>query len=484
MLSGRQTLASLDSGLRQLHDSVQEIDLQIKESSGELMELQRDQSQRFRRMAKIRLDEVISGELTEGLDAADERARELIRQRGSKLGAVNRQIRVAGEQLEALEEKRSAARGNCDEATEALDKAEARIQERLEEDTQYRAQLEKTRQSERTAEHALEKTRQAERTRREKGQPYESDPLFSYLWRRGYGTSAYSAGPLTRYLDGWVARLCGYQAARPNYAMLLQIPPRLDEHARHLQELADEEFIRLTRLEVDVSEAEGLPALRQSLDSAQAALDAIDDDIEKAENRLHELEQQRSRFANGEDEDFQQAVKTISDAFERENLLSLYEYARSTATTEDDILVREMDEVSDRLREAREMLSDRKRMRERQADRLKELEGIRRRFKRNRFDSPHSEFRNEALVQMSLGQFLAGTVTGGELWRTIERVQRYRKIRANPTFGSGGFRPRPGTWHTPFPRGGGLGGGLGGSLGRGSGGFGRGGGGFRTGGGF
>ncbi len=100
MLSGRQTLGSLDAGLRQLHDSVQEIDQQIKESSGELVELQRQQSQRFRRMAKIRLDEVISGALTEGLDVADERARELIRQRGSKLGAVNRQIRVAREQLE------------------------------------------------------------------------------------------------------------------------------------------------------------------------------------------------------------------------------------------------------------------------------------------------------------------------------------------------------------------------------------------------
>lgn len=480
MVSGRETLGSLDESLRQLHDSVQEIDQQVKESSRALMDLQREQAGRFQRMAQIRLDRLISGELTEGLNIADQRAGELIRQRGSKLGVINRQVRAVREQLDQLEGRREEARQACDRATETLDKAEAVVQERLQGDPDYQAQLNAAQEAERMARHALDKTRQAEKTRREKGETYEKDPLFSYLWQRGYGTSTYSAGALTRYLDDWVARLCDYRAVRPNYAMLLEIPVRLAEHGRGLQQAADEEFIQLTRMEVAAAEADGIPALKQSVDEAQAGLDAIDGEIELTENRLHELEGRRNRFANGEDEDFQQAVKTISDAFERENLLTLYEYARATATPEDDILVQEMDEAGEQLRQVKGMLADRKQMRERQSDRLQELEGIRRRFKRNRFDSPHSEFRNDALVAMALSQFLTGTVTGGELWRTIERLQRYRRIRANPNFGSGGFLPRSGTWHTPFPRGGGLGGGWGGS-GR----FPRsGGGGFRTGGGF
>ena len=56
MLSGRQTLASLDGALRRLHNHVQDIDLQVGESSSELVDLQRQQSERFRRMARIRLD--------------------------------------------------------------------------------------------------------------------------------------------------------------------------------------------------------------------------------------------------------------------------------------------------------------------------------------------------------------------------------------------------------------------------------------------
>jgi chromosome segregation ATPase len=482
MLSGRQTLASLDDGMRQLHDSVQDMDQQVRESSNSLMDLQRKQSENFKRMAQIRLDEVVSDELRDGLSLADRQARELIRKRAAKLGAVNRQIKTTREKLAGLEEQRGGASQDCDRAAEALDRAEAKTQQRLAANPAYQQQLEKARQAERTAEHAMEKTRQAQSTREQKGGLYESDPLFSYLWQRGYGTPSYTAGNLTRYLDDWVAGLCDYSSARPDYSALLEIPVRLKEHADRLHAQADEEFIQLTRLEVEEAAADGVPERKTAVEETRARLGALDQEIEAAEDGLEVLEQQRGRFANGEDEDFQQAVQTVSGAFERESLLNLYEYARATATPEDDLLVRELEDLRERLEQAGETLADRKRMRERHADRLHELEDIRRRFKRSRFDSTHSEFRNDALLTMAVSQFLAGTVTSRELWRTIERGQRYRKIRANPNFGSGDFLPRPGTWNQPFPRRrGGFGGGFGGGRRRSGP---RSSGGFRTGGGF
>jgi len=482
MQSGRQTLAAINDGLRKLHEDIQQMDGRVKKSSGALMELQRAQSGRFKRMAEIRLDHVISDELVSGLDVADQRAAELIRSRGQKLGAVNRRLKSSLKQQAQLEEKRADANMALEEATGALDRAEARVQDKLQEDACYREQLEKTRRAETTAEHALEKTRQARSSRSEKGLPYEKDPLFSYLWQRKYGTSGYSAGLLARYLDGWVAGLCKYSQARPNYATLLAIPERLGEHASRLREQADEEFIALSRLELDAAEADGVPAYKETLDQAQATLDSVDREIEEIEKEVQELERRRSLFASGKDEDFQLAIDTISTAFEREKLVGLYDYARATATPEDDILVQEIDEARERLRAVGETLEDRRRMRERQAERLRELEDLQRRFKQKRFDSPHSEFRNEALLGMALAQFLGGNATSRELWRTIENGHRYRRIESNPTFGSGGFQPRPGTWHTPFPRGGFPRGGF--RRRRGGFGGGLGGGGFRTGGGF
>ncbi|MDH3991930.1 MAG: hypothetical protein OEV47_03435, partial [Gammaproteobacteria bacterium] len=386
MQSGRQTLASLDEGLQDIHRSVQDIEQRVKESSGALLELRRKQSERFKRMAEIRLDNVISGELAQGLDTADQRARELIKQRGQKMGAVKRKIKSVRSQQAALAEERTAAGRDSARAVESLDKAEAVTQDKLQQDPEYLAQLDRAQQAERTAKHAQEKTQQAKATRKEKGRSYEDDPLFSYLWQRKYGTSEYSAGALIRYLDDWVAGLCKYDRARPNYASLLEIPERLDDHAKQVSALADEEFIKLTKLEVDAAAADDVPARKTAVDEAQARLDAIDQQIEETESQLHEMEKQSSRFASGEDEDFQRAIDTIGSAFERENLLSLYDYARATATTEDDILVQEIDDGRDQLRQVTETLEDRKRMQQRQSDRLQELEGVRRRFKRNRFD--------------------------------------------------------------------------------------------------
>jgi chromosome segregation ATPase len=484
MQSGRQTLTSLDHGLKEIHRQVQDIDQQIDRVSGALMELQQEQAGRYKRMAEIRLDSMVSGELREGLDAAGRRVRELLHERVAELESIRAQIDSNREAQQALEEKRERASEKTTLATEALDRAEAATQARLEQDGAYREQLAKAQQAERMALQAEEKRAQAESVREEKGAPYEQDPLFFYLWQRGYGTSRYSANPLSRFLDGWVARLCDYQGARPNYARLLEIPERLREHAGRVAEEADQEFSRLKAVEEAAADEDGLPALRDALAQAQSELDQVDAEIEEAERQLHELEEQRARFASGEDTQFRRAIDTLSGAFEREDLLTLYDYARATATAEDDLLVRELEDDNQHIREIGESLAEQKRVRERHYGRLQELEGVRRRFKQQRFDSVHSGFRNEALVAMILGQFLQGTVTAQELWRTLEREQRYRRMDANPDFGTGGFRPRPGTWHLPFPRGGGLGGGLGGGMRIPRGMPRRGGGGFRTGGGF
>ncbi|MDJ0958164.1 MAG: hypothetical protein QNI91_14950 [Arenicellales bacterium] len=485
MQSGRHTLGSIDQGLLYVQKQIEQVDQEIKEASGTLAELQKEQANRFKRMAKVRLDNIVSGELAAGLDAVSQRVNELLEERVQSLRELTQQIETAREERTDLNTKRDALNEETVKATEALDKAEAATQRRLEQDADYQAQLQKTREAERTAEHAEDKTRQAEEVRKQKGKPYEEDPLFFYLWKRGYGMSTYSVSALMRYLDRWVARLCDYHEARPNYAMLLEIPKRLHEHAQRVRVVADQEFEALKGLEEKAAEQDDVPAYREALQKAQSNLDAMDAEIEKTENQLHDLEKNRTSFASGEDTQFKQAIDMLSSAFERENLFTLYDYARATATAEDDVLVRELDAGAKLAAQIKEVLAEHKRVRERHLDRLQELEDVRRRFKRQHFDSAHSGFGNAALVALILNQFLQGTATSDELWRTIEREQRYRRIESNPDFGSGGFGRRQGTWHFPFPRGGGMGGlGRGGGWGGGrKGGFG-GGGGFKTGGGF
>jgi hypothetical protein len=82
---------------------------------------------------------------------------------------------------------------------------------------------------------AREKAVQAEADREEKRKPYEADPLFMYLWGRRYGTRDYQAIPLVRYFDRKVAHLIGFEEARVNYTLLMELPERLREHADRLR---------------------------------------------------------------------------------------------------------------------------------------------------------------------------------------------------------------------------------------------------------
>lgn len=79
------------------------------------------------------------------------------------------------------------------------------------------------------------KAAQAERNLEGKRKPYEADPLFMYLLDRGFGTPRYQAIPLVRYFDRKVARYIGFEDARRDYAVLVELPVRLREHAERLR---------------------------------------------------------------------------------------------------------------------------------------------------------------------------------------------------------------------------------------------------------
>jgi len=82
---------------------------------------------------------------------------------------------------------------------------------------------------------AERKAAQAEADREEKRRPYEADPLFMYLWRRGYGTGAYKASNLVRFFDRMVAQHIDFETARINFTMLMNLPERLREHAERMR---------------------------------------------------------------------------------------------------------------------------------------------------------------------------------------------------------------------------------------------------------
>ena len=461
MLSGRDTLRQMDTSLKSARRELGRLDQELQTTSRAVTQNKLEQARAIDRMAGIRLDAARRGEVVEHLESAMHEAGEILESRDTAMASINDRARDASEAIGALEERRDSLHDEVDAAARTLAEREASVQQGLEQDQAFQAQLERTREADAIAVSALEKARLAADDRSRKGQPFESDELFMYLWNRGYGTSTYSANPLARMLDGWVARLCRYQDARPNYWMLLEIPKRLSEHADHAQDSADAELDRLQDIEELAASDGNVPEARAALESLEQRQDELDVEIEATESSLAELRTELNRYTAGVDEYLLKALRAISSALERRDISELTRLARATMTVEDDRMVDEIRHLRQDYRELEQELQEIRELQGARLARIRELESVRREFKRSRYDDLHSRFDKRDMIERMIGEVIAGVIQGSTLWRTLRRYQRYNDTAGEwPDFGSGGItrpgrrrkrakRQRPPSWHWP-----------------------------------
>ena len=270
MLSGRDTLGELSSTLRTARRELERLDRELQSTSSSAAANRQQQAQALKRMAATRLDAIRQGDVVQQIDAADYKVRKILDDREDAMIALNERVSLAAKALLSLEERRDELHDEVDVAAQALAEREAAVQSALESEPEFQAQLDQTRKTDAVAISAAEKAQVVVEDRRDKGKPFESDPLFMYLWNRGYGTSEYRANPLARLLDAWVARLCKYQDARPNYWMLLEIPKRLTEHAERKRANADSELDRLQAMELEAARDGGVEVAKVGANRCRA----------------------------------------------------------------------------------------------------------------------------------------------------------------------------------------------------------------------
>ena len=458
MLSGRDTLNELNSTLKTARKELERLDRELQASSITLASNQQQQTDALKRMAAMRLDALRQGRVIDRLDSADYKVSEILEQRQNAIVTLNEQTAQARVALQTLEDRRDSLHDDVDAAAQQLAEREAEVQSMLETDARFQAQLDATQKADAIAVSAAEKAEIVADDRREKGIPYENDSLFMYLWNRGYGTSEYRANPLARLLDAWVARLCKYSDARPNYWMLQEIPQRLREHSNSKRGDAEREIEKLQAIEEEAAQTGGVHIARAALEDAERLQDEIDEQIAGAEARLRELEVKQSRFAAGDDRYLAECLSLFAETLERRDISDLTRLARATMTTEDDAIVDDIRALRRDDAALRDELENNRNRHREHLQRVQELEQVRQRFKKNRYDDLRSGFDKGEVVTSMIQEVLRGAIRGGALWNVMRQYQRYRDVGgAWPDFGSGGIarpgrRPptsRPPTWHWP-----------------------------------
>jgi chromosome segregation ATPase len=483
MMSGRQTLASIDSTLQQLRGQIAETEERIAGYATQKLKLQQEEIEQFRELGRLRL-EVLTGDFTvPSASETDRTVKELLARRKDSLSRLQNEVKALEQRRLDLDRRREEQAALVEDAARAIDEAEKKTQERLQQEPEYQRQLQAVQDLERTLQHAQSKASRWEEELEIKGSSYRNDSLFMYLWNRGYGTTAYRGWGLTRWLDGKVAALIRYSEARINFSKLQEIPLRLREHAERIDEQAKEEHRSLEALDHAAREADGIIKLDDEFKRQEADLDEIDAQIEQVVAEQRALEQELATYATGNDQDYREAIDYLAGELNRDSLQELRRWALATPFPEDDLAVNRLLELEEKEDELETGLAEFKKMLAGQEKRLDELENLRADFKRRRYDSAGTGFSDSALILATLGNLFNGMMTRDAFWRVLEQQRRQQRHRANPDFGSGGFG-RGSTWGSPMrfpkPSGGGFGGGRGGFRVP----AGRSGGGFRTGGGF
>lgn len=498
MISGTQTLASFQQALADERRKLEAVDRRSDELSEEKLTLEQEDLADYRNLARLRVDMLATEQTQSSLDETERLVQSFLNERQAERERIGQAMAAAEIEARELNGRRQQQATASAELAQRIDDAEKETQDRLDRDPDYIRQRDQVELARRTAIHADTKAGQSEEELENKGQPYRDDPLFMYLWKRGYQTPDYSGGNLTRWLDGWVARLVKYPEARTNFVRLQEIPIRLREYAQMRSQEAEAEYEKLLNMDQQAREADGITRLDEELAREQEHLADIDREIEAAAEKMWSLEEKKAAFAAGEDTNYLKAIDFMSKELARDELTVLRDDALSTPFPEDDIIIASLYDRLERKEEIGEGRIELKELRSQHEARIRELEKILVDFKQNRYDSPGTGFADGALVTMMLANFLNGMLSRADLWRVLEQQHRYQPRRADPGFGSGGYgrgtvwgggirlpsgsRPSRGGFRFPSGGGGGFrfpsGGGGGFRMPRG------GGGGFRTGGGF
>lgn len=453
MLSGVQVMGSIDRAVQQALDEANGIDREIAQLTERIVRLRGEEGQACRELALFRLSHVRDDGVVTQLSAAEDRARALLAKRSDSTKAVDERIAAIETQRAALAKEESAAAAEVEARRTQLADAEDAAIARLAETEPYRQQRQAAEDADRIARRAEEKTQFVETDRVEKGKPYESDALFMYLWTRGYGTAEYRAGPIARFFDRRVARLVGYDEARRNYAMLLEIPRRLQEHAERCRQDATDAATRLEALEQQALQAGEAGAERQQLALAEKALAAVRTRIEAAEKAMDDRLAERADLTGGDDPETRAALADIVAALQRADLQVLREEARRTPLPDDDRIVERIGAIEADLAAADKALKQQKIQQLAQRKRLEEVEKLRADYRRDDYGGLQWQFGDPRMLTILLTQMLGGALSRDGFWEQM----RHRRGPGGVDMGGGmggGFG---------FPRGGALGGGFGGS---------------------
>ncbi len=446
MVNGVTVLREVDDHLATAQREASAAQMEADRLAAQREGLRTEEAEALRALARLRLQDMADGRTAvEALDAAGAQLRESLTQRAAALDAAQREILDARDALAAAEATRDAEAARRHAAQEAEAAALREADRKAAEDADFQALSKAAEDAERIAQHAEQKAGFAGRDFEEKGRPFRADPLFAYLWDRGWGTGRYRAFPLVRMIDGWVAKLVEFEPARRSYALLAELPGHMASHAARMRAEADAAVKAL------VERRRALAGLPQGAAPADGgALEKAEDSVEATRATLATAEAKRSALAAGDDPASQQAIRALESALGARSLRTLREEASRTPTKDDDAIVARLEVAAAERARLERALTDAQAQAQAARRRLDDLQSLRHDMRGRGVERSDWGFASGALIGALISEVLRGALSRDGFWDRMERQRLPDRMPGSSQPGPWG-NPLPGPWGRPAP---------------------------------
>ena len=465
MWTGRQTLTSIEQAIGNLHQEEAELDGAIKSATVDAERLRTARDEALKELARIKLDEITAGRLVRNLDASERRAVQLLENGRLRLATEADRKAATLVEVKNAETARHAAAEAVEQTLAAVEAVSAATAKQVQNLPAWQTLAVEFKAADDIAGEAEKKATQSQAELGAKQKPYDDDVLFTYLWRRKFATPAYQAGNFTRMMDRMVGDFIGFTDVRPNYAMLVEIPARLKDHAAAKRAAALAVRDQQADIERAALAAAGFADKERALTATRYKLAATEATLTAKTTELAAIDHVRDALLKlGNEPGYAEALATIAQGDAQDDANQLYAEARRTQTTADEAIVNRIEQIDGQLGKTDQELQQ---LRQTAVDigrRRAEAETVRERFRGAGYDHPHARFGNEIDIGKVLGSLLEGAVRSGIVWDVIRGGFRTRGGGGGfggsgnpfpfPVPGGGDHGPRGGGWRVPDSQGG------------------------------
>ena len=417
--SGHKVLWDMDNTAERIRSDIRDLNYKISDTEKKLDSLQREEAETYLALAEVRMELLEDPKVKTQLSQAEKAATDAISARQDTRTSLNEELSENQEKQKQLETQRNEIVTEIEDDFVKVKDAEKAVEIKLENDKTYLKFFEDIKKIENRILRVEQKILLAREDYQNKSKPYYADPLFLYLKQRQYGTSAYSALPLFRVADDWVANVANYETARRDFAALHSIPGKLVQHKQMLEKNIESIEQEKKAHKQEQLKKDGVDKIQQEYLQNQKRLDEIDLKLEDLEKEHARILQKKTEYAGQVDDYYAQAMSTLQNLYKTKSLTNLKRFAAMTATPDDDSLVKHLFKTEESIENYNKKLSSYKYSLEQENNKLKKLQDARKTFKEKRYDVRKSDFEDSKMFKTLLGEFLVGLLSNRSFWRSV-----------------------------------------------------------------